>query len=125
VRGGAVGPLNDRDPFRRVPRVEINPEPPGPYRGIGVAERLRLFERRDAENEHPYGNSRTNAAWKKLLPDSPVQVGASSVKVGPGIGLPDCTVLDPRVLTEGDAGVLMTGFFGLDWSVESSEFVGY
>jgi hypothetical protein len=46
--------------------------------------------------------------------------------LSPGIGLPDCTVFDPRVLSEGDAGVLMTGFFGLDWSVESGEFViGY
>jgi fermentation-respiration switch protein FrsA (DUF1100 family) len=116
-----------------------------------------------------YGNSRTNAAWKALLSDSPVQVGAARVKIGaraipgrdlccifvrprrgsatasvgavsgtsvigmrlanrlpylnPGIGLPDCTVLDPRVLTEGDAGVLLTGFFGLDWGVESGEFV--
>jgi hypothetical protein len=119
-----------------------------------------------------YGNSRTNAAWKTLLRDSPVQVGASRVKVGarsipgrdlccifirprrgsataevgivsgtsaigmklanrlpylsPGIGLPDCTVFDPRVLSDGDVGVLMTGFFGLDWDVESGEFViGY
>jgi hypothetical protein len=119
-----------------------------------------------------YGNSRTNAAWKELLPESPVRVEKARVKVGaraipgrdlccifirprrgsatasvgavsgtsvigmrlanrlpylsPGIGLPDCTVLDPRVLSEGDAGVLMTGFFGLDWGVESGEFViGY
>jgi len=119
-----------------------------------------------------YGNSRTNAAWKALLPESPVQVEKARVKVGaraipgrdlccifvrprrgsatasvgavsgtsvtgmrlanrlpylsPGIGLPDCTVLDPRVLSEGDVGVLITGFFGLDWGVESGEFIiGY
>jgi hypothetical protein len=41
----------------------------------------------------------------------------------PGIGLPDCTVLSPEILTEGDAGVVMTGFFGLDWSVINGEFV--
>jgi hypothetical protein len=116
-----------------------------------------------------YGNSRTNAAWKELLPESPVRVEKARVKVGaraipgrdlccifirprpgsatasvgavsgtsvtgmrlanrlpylsPGIGLPDCTVLDPRVLSKGDAGVLMTGFFGLDWGVESGEFI--
>ncbi|MCX5752375.1 MAG: prolyl oligopeptidase family serine peptidase [Candidatus Krumholzibacteria bacterium] len=116
-----------------------------------------------------YGNSRTNAAWKKLLRDSPVQLdearltvgaraipgsdlccifirprpGSAAASVGvvsgtsvagmrlanrlpylsPGIGLPDCTVFDPRVLSEGDTGVLMTGFFGLDWGVESGEFV--
>ncbi len=43
--------------------------------------------------------------------------------LSPGINLPDCTVFDPRVLTEGDAGVLLTGFFGLDWGAESGEFV--
>ena len=43
--------------------------------------------------------------------------------LSPGIGLPDCTVLDERVLSEGDAGVLLTGFFGLDWSVGNGEFV--
>jgi hypothetical protein len=42
--------------------------------------------------------------------------------LSPGIGLPDCTVLDERVLTSGDAGVLLAGFFGLDWSIESGEF---
>jgi hypothetical protein len=42
--------------------------------------------------------------------------------LNPGIGLPDCTVLDARVLTSGDAGILLTGFFGLDWSVERGEF---
>jgi hypothetical protein len=44
--------------------------------------------------------------------------------LSPGINLPDLTVLDQRVLSEGDAGVLATGFFGLDWSVERGEFAG-
>jgi len=116
-----------------------------------------------------YGNRNTNAAWKALLAESPVQVGEGSVQIGgrkfrgndlscifvrprlhsrtasvgvisgsgavgmklnnrlpymsPGIGLPDCTVLNPDVLTKGDEGVLVTGFFGLDWSVENGEFV--
>jgi poly(3-hydroxybutyrate) depolymerase len=43
--------------------------------------------------------------------------------LSPGINLPDCTVFDPRVLMEGDAGILVTGFFGLDWDFESGEFV--
>jgi fermentation-respiration switch protein FrsA (DUF1100 family) len=116
-----------------------------------------------------YGNKNTNAAWKALLSESPVQVGRAQVKIGgrtisgsnlcclfvrpragsrtasvgvvsgtglvgmrlanrlpylsPGINLPDCTVLDPKVLTEGESGVLMTGFFGLDWGVQSGEVV--
>jgi hypothetical protein len=41
----------------------------------------------------------------------------------PGLGLPDVTVFDSEVLTKGDAGVILTGFFGLDWSVASGEFV--
>jgi dienelactone hydrolase len=40
-----------------------------------------------------------------------------------GIGLPDVTVLQPSVLTEGEAGVRMTGFFGSDWGVGSGSFV--
>jgi dienelactone hydrolase len=43
--------------------------------------------------------------------------------LSPGFGLPDCTVLNTEVLTKGDKGVLMAGFFGLDWSVEHGEFV--
>jgi pimeloyl-ACP methyl ester carboxylesterase len=43
--------------------------------------------------------------------------------MNPGINLPDCTILDPDVLTKGDSGVLMTGFFGLDWSVENGDIV--
>jgi pimeloyl-ACP methyl ester carboxylesterase len=116
-----------------------------------------------------FGNRKTNAAWKALLSESPVQVDDGSVTIGdqklrgrelgcifvrprrgsatasigavsgsgltgmricnrlpytsPGIGLPDCTVLSPEILTEGDAGVVMTGFFGLDWSVINGEFV--
>jgi fermentation-respiration switch protein FrsA (DUF1100 family) len=43
--------------------------------------------------------------------------------LSPGIGLPDCTVLSPDVLTKGESGVLFTGFFGLDWSVGNGDFV--
>jgi pimeloyl-ACP methyl ester carboxylesterase len=42
----------------------------------------------------------------------------------PGLGLPDLTVFNSDVLTKGDAGIILTGFFGLDWSMESGEFVG-
>jgi hypothetical protein len=41
----------------------------------------------------------------------------------PGLGLPDLTVFDSRVMTQGDAGMILTGFFGLDWSMDSGEFV--
>jgi dienelactone hydrolase len=41
----------------------------------------------------------------------------------PGLGLPDLTAFDAGVLTQGDAGMILTGFFGLDWSMESGEFV--
>ncbi len=43
--------------------------------------------------------------------------------LNPSIGLPDCTVLSPEVLSRGEDGVMVTGFFGLDWSVEKGEFV--
>lgn len=116
-----------------------------------------------------YGNRNTNAAWNKLLSQSPVQVGDGFIRIrerkisgddlscffvrprtgsrtasvavisgtgivgmkinnrlpylNPGIGLPDCTILNLEVLTKGEEGVIMTGFFGLDWSVERGEFV--
>lgn len=116
-----------------------------------------------------YGSGNTNAAWKALLGESPVEVRKGRMRVGarilsgadlgcifirprpgsavasvaavsgtgvvgmrlanrlpylsPGIGLPDCTVFDSRVLAEGDAGVAAAGFFGVDWGVESGEFV--
>jgi pimeloyl-ACP methyl ester carboxylesterase len=41
----------------------------------------------------------------------------------PGLGLPDVTVFTPDVLTKGNEGILMTGFFGLDWSAGNGEFV--
>jgi len=41
----------------------------------------------------------------------------------PGVAYPDCIVLDPTSLTEEAKGVRAAGFFGLDWSVESGEFV--
>jgi dienelactone hydrolase len=43
--------------------------------------------------------------------------------MSPGIGLPDCTILNSKVMTKGEEGVLMTGFFGLDWSLGKGEFV--
>ena len=41
----------------------------------------------------------------------------------PGLGLPDLTAFTSDVMTSGDAGVVLTGFFGPDWSMESGEFV--
>jgi hypothetical protein len=41
----------------------------------------------------------------------------------PGLGLPDCTAFTSDVLTDGDAGIILTGFFGRDWSMESGESV--
>ncbi len=42
----------------------------------------------------------------------------------PGLGLPDVTAFNPDLLTAGNNAVLLTGFFGLDWSMGSGEFVG-
>lgn len=39
-----------------------------------------------------------------------------------GIAYPDATVLSPDVLMKGLAGVVATGFFGNDWTVENGEF---
>ncbi len=44
--------------------------------------------------------------------------------LSPGIGLPDCTVQSSEILVQGDNGLILTGFFGLDWSVGGGEFVG-
>jgi dienelactone hydrolase len=41
----------------------------------------------------------------------------------PGLGLPDLTVFTSDVMTKGDAGVIISGFFGLDWSMEAGEFI--
>ena len=43
--------------------------------------------------------------------------------MNPGIGLPDCIVMNKDILTKGELGILMTGYFGLDWSIENGEFV--
>lgn len=40
-----------------------------------------------------------------------------------GVGYPDCVVFSPDILEAGVAGVRVAGFFGLDWGVESGEFV--
>jgi len=41
----------------------------------------------------------------------------------PGLGLPDLTVFNSDVLAKKDAGVVLTGFFGQDWSMESGDFI--
>ncbi len=41
----------------------------------------------------------------------------------PGVGFPDCLVMSAAVLTQGEEGVRAAGFFGLDWSVPTGEFV--
>ncbi|MGC9326120.1 MAG: prolyl oligopeptidase family serine peptidase [Candidatus Hinthialibacter sp.] len=40
-----------------------------------------------------------------------------------GVGYPDCFVMGSDALTQGSAGVRAAGFFGLDWSIESGEFM--
>ncbi|MGB3976556.1 MAG: prolyl oligopeptidase family serine peptidase [bacterium] len=40
-----------------------------------------------------------------------------------GIGYADVTVFGPDILLSGSEGVNMAGFFGMDWSVETGEFV--
>ncbi|MHC5024122.1 MAG: carboxylesterase family protein [Planctomycetota bacterium] len=39
-----------------------------------------------------------------------------------GVAYPDCTIIDPSMLTGGAAGVRVAGFFGNDWSVEAGDF---
>ena len=41
----------------------------------------------------------------------------------PGVGLPDLMAFNSDVLTKGETGIMLTGFFGLDWSMQSGEFV--
>ncbi len=41
----------------------------------------------------------------------------------PGLGLPDLTIFNSEILTKGEAGIVTTGFFGLDWSMTTGEFV--
>lgn len=40
-----------------------------------------------------------------------------------GVGYPDVTVLTPEYLKSGADGIAAVGFFGVDWSVKSGEFV--
>ena len=42
--------------------------------------------------------------------------------MSPGIGLPDCTIMNSTVMTKGEEGILMSGFFGLDWSLLNGDF---
>ena len=39
-----------------------------------------------------------------------------------GVAYPDCTVFGVETLAKGNDGVLVTGYFGIDWSVEKGEF---
>ncbi|OYV85622.1 MAG: hypothetical protein B7Z63_05225, partial [Ignavibacteriae bacterium 37-53-5] len=41
----------------------------------------------------------------------------------PGFGLPDVTILDKKDADKGNFGTRAAGFFGLDWSIDSGEFV--
>ncbi|HTY57956.1 MAG TPA: prolyl oligopeptidase family serine peptidase, partial [Bacteroidota bacterium] len=41
----------------------------------------------------------------------------------PGLGLPDLTVFNADAKSGKDAGILLTGFFGLDWSLDSGDFI--
>ena len=43
--------------------------------------------------------------------------------LNPGIGLPDCTIFNSDILSKGDEGIIITGFFGLDWNIETGEFI--
>ena len=40
-----------------------------------------------------------------------------------GVSYPDLFVITPEVLVRGADAVIVTGFFGLDWSLESGQFV--
>jgi len=116
-----------------------------------------------------YGNANTNAAWKNLIADSPVQVTNKNVTIGkkkiegddlavlfiqprpgsdiasvgivagtgivgmrltdrrpylaPAYAIPDVIVFNPKMLDDLDNGVEFAGFFGLDWRIETGEFV--
>jgi len=39
-----------------------------------------------------------------------------------GVEYPDVTVIGSEMLKQGSAGVHVTGFFGLDWSVDRGDF---
>ncbi|MCA1595918.1 MAG: hypothetical protein LC772_05795, partial [Chloroflexi bacterium] len=39
-----------------------------------------------------------------------------------GTGIPDCLVLGPEMLAQGEGGIRATGFFGSDWTVEHGDF---
>lgn len=43
--------------------------------------------------------------------------------LSPGYAFPDVTVFDRNVFIKGTDGIICAGFFGLDWQVESGEFV--
>ncbi|MDY6913575.1 MAG: prolyl oligopeptidase family serine peptidase, partial [Planctomycetota bacterium] len=39
-----------------------------------------------------------------------------------GVGYPDCIVIAPEMFQRATGGIIMAGFFGLNWSVETGEF---
>jgi len=39
-----------------------------------------------------------------------------------GVAYPDCTVFGAETLAKGNDGVVVTGYFGIDWSVDKGEF---
>lgn len=40
------------------------------------------------------------------------------------LGMPDVTILRANVVTEGESGVLLLGFFGNDWTVKNGDLIG-
>lgn len=51
-----------------------------------------------------------------------IRLAARLPVFGSGVAFPDVLAISPRMLSEGVAGVVATGFFGNDWTVESGEF---
>jgi predicted peptidase len=43
--------------------------------------------------------------------------------LSPGYSYPDVTIFNPEVISEPEKGVKFAGFFGLDWKLDSGEFV--
>ena len=43
--------------------------------------------------------------------------------LAPAYAIPDVTVFNPELLSDQDKGVKAAGFFGLDWGIETGEFV--
>ncbi|MBN2356180.1 hypothetical protein JXO59_08705 [candidate division KSB1 bacterium] len=41
----------------------------------------------------------------------------------PGYAYPDVTIFDKTVISKGTDGITVAGYFGIDWTIESGEFV--